>query len=244
MPTCLNCENEFEGNFCNKCGQKAATHRFTMHEWLHEIPHSLFHVDGSFVTTIKTLTLRGGDAVREFLAGKRKTLFSPFLYVLVWCGVYLVVSHFFGSAEKAIDTPTNFAEAQAYIEAKYYKIIVVAMILPVAIGSYVVYFRSGYNFAEHLVLNAYLMGQLVIADVVLTLISATPLNARFPIAIKVIELVIKYPYWFWFYRRFFQTSKWYWAILQFIAALFIGGLALSVVIGLAALFVVKSAAPH
>ena len=38
MTICLNCSNQFDGNFRNDCSQKAAIHRFTLHEWMHEIP--------------------------------------------------------------------------------------------------------------------------------------------------------------------------------------------------------------
>lgn len=85
----------------NERGQKTATHLFTMHEWLHEIPHSLLHIDSGFFQTLKTLFLRPGNAVREYLKGKRKSHFSTFLYVLIWCGVYVVISRLFETPEAA-----------------------------------------------------------------------------------------------------------------------------------------------
>ena len=169
MMNCLNCENSFEGSYCNICGQKTATHRFSMHEWLHEIPHSIFHIDSGFFQTLKTLLARPGNAIREYLEGKRKLLFSPFLYVLIWCGVYVVISHFFDKPEVAAEHIEfgSLMESFSYIESHYYKIIVVAMILPTTFGSFLAYYRSGYNFAENLVLNTYLIGQLVIADIII-----------------------------------------------------------------------------
>jgi hypothetical protein len=53
MTTCLNCENKFEGKFCNQCGQKASVNRFTVRHLLHELPHSLFHVDKGILKNIK-----------------------------------------------------------------------------------------------------------------------------------------------------------------------------------------------
>ncbi|MDQ3041846.1 MAG: hypothetical protein M3R11_05635 [Acidobacteriota bacterium] len=58
MNTCLNCSNQFDKKFCNQCGQKAAAHGFTIHEWLHEIPHSVLPIDGGFFHTFKQLCLR------------------------------------------------------------------------------------------------------------------------------------------------------------------------------------------
>ncbi len=131
MTVCQNCSNQFDGNFCNECGQKAATHRFTLHEWLHEIPHSIFHVDSGFFHTFKNLCVRPGNMIREYLGGRRKEYFSPFLYVLIMCGVYVVVSHLFADAAHEKIEITDFKSAYAYLDANYYKAIVVAMILPI-----------------------------------------------------------------------------------------------------------------
>jgi Protein of unknown function (DUF3667) len=246
MTVCLNCDNDFEGAFCNLCGQKAATHRFTIHEWLHEIPHSILHIDSGFFVTMKTLLVRPGNAIREYLQGKRKILSSPFLYVLILCGVFVVVSHFFenpNEAAKQIDF-ANLEETTAYIEEHYYKIIVVAMILPMTLGTYFAYYKSGYNFAENLVLNAYLIGQFVIADIILILISATSFDENYSPAFKFIEFILKCPYWFWIYWQFFKPKKWYWGILQFFFSLIIAGIVLYLLMNGAALILLKLKGAH
>lgn len=243
MTDCLNCDNNFEGLFCNLCGQKAATHRFTMHEWLHEIPHSILHVDSGFFLTMKTLFLRPGEAVREFLLGKRKLLFSPFLYVLILCGVYVVVAYFFGKEVKEVEF-SNINQAIEYITEKYYKIFVVAMVIPLAIASYITYFKSGYNFAEHLVFNAYLMGQLVIADVILVLISTTGLDENHSTIFKSLEFIIKYPFWFWMVWQFFKPKKWYWGILQFVLFLVISSIAMSIILAPFGFYILKMKGSH
>jgi Protein of unknown function (DUF3667) len=245
MTTCLNCENNFEGAFCNLCGQKAATHRFTMHEWLHELPHGLFHVDSGFFLTLKTLFFRPGNAIREYLQGRRKLLFSPFLYVLILCGVFVVISHFFVHKPEVENPEFNsLQEAIAYLEENYYKILVVAMILPVTIGSYLAYIRSGFNFPENLVLNTYLTAQLVIADIIIMLISSTNLSENHKPTVKLIEFFLKYPYWFWTYWQFFKPKKWYWGILQFILSQIIAGIALYLLMNGAALILLKFKGAH
>lgn len=243
--TCLNCQNTFRGSFCNDCGQKAATHRFTMHEWLHEIPHSLFHVDSGFFRTIKMLTLQHGNAIREYLHGQRKLLFSPFLYVLILCGVFVVIHHFvIPKPEVKPQAFANLKEALTYIEENYYKIIVVAMILPVTIGSYLAYLRSGFNFAENLVLNAYVTGQLVIADVIIMLLTRTSLDENHMMILKSIEFLLKYPLWFITYWSFFKPKKWYWGILQFLLSQIISGIALYVLLYGSALALFKMKGAH
>jgi Protein of unknown function (DUF3667) len=244
MTICLNCDNNFEGAFCNLCGQKAATHRFSLHEWLHEITHSILHVDSGFFLTLKTLTVRPGDAVREYLAGKRKLLFSPFLYLLVWCGIFVIVSHFFNETSDKHNDFNTLTEASAFIEEHYYKFIVVAMVLPLALGSYLAYFRSGFNFAENLVLNCYLMGQLVIADIVLEIISFTAFDDNYFKQFKIIEFLLKYPFWFWTYWQFFKPKNRYLGILQFFLSIILTGVFLSLIIYGSAFILLKLKGSH
>ncbi len=244
MTNCLNCDNNFEGAFCNLCGQKAATHRFTMHEWLHEIPHSILHVDSGFFLTMKTLFMRPGNAVREYLQGKRKLLFSPFVYVLAMCSFYVVVSHFFENPLKEAKEITNLQEAFDYVDEHYYKIIIPAMIVPMTIASYLAYWKSRFNFAEHLVLNAYLIGQMVIADVILILIASTSFDENYSPWFKFIEFILKYPYWFWVYWQFFQPKKLYWGILQFIAYFILSAITMSALLTPIALYFLKMNGSH
>lgn len=166
--------------------------------------------------------------------------------MLILCGVFVVVSHFFDNpaeTAKPIEL-ANIKETFAYIEEHYYKIIVVGMILPLTIGSYLAFRKSGYNFAENLVLNAYLIGQLVIADIILALISETSFDENYSSVFKFTEFILKYPYWFWTYRQFFKPNKWYWRILQFIFAQIIGGIALYLLIYGAALMLLKFKGAH
>lgn len=221
MTNCLNCENSFEGSFCNDCGQKAATHRFSMHEWLHEIPHSILHVDSGFFLTLKTLFARPGNAIREYLGGRRKLLFSPFLYVLLMCGIYVVVSYVFPKPKIEHPNFSDLNEVMNYVSKNYYKVFIPLMILPMAIGSYLAYLRSGFNFAEHLVLNCYLIGQLVIGDIILAVIASTGFEQKHQLLYFLIDFILKTPYWFWVYWQFFKPRKWYWGVLQFILSFII-----------------------
>jgi hypothetical protein len=162
-----------------------------------------------FFYTLKALFLRPGNTVRDYLEGQRKQYFSPFLYVLILCGVYVVFSHFFenpAQASKPLDW-SNIQGAIKSIEERYYKIVVVAMVLPMTIGSFVAFYKSGTNFAENLVLNTYLIGQLVIKDMQLMLIAATSFDENYPRVFKVLEPLLIYP--LWFYWQFFKPSKWY-----------------------------------
>ena len=218
---CLNCGHQFEGKFCSQCGQKSATHRFTMHEWLHEIPHSIFHVDSGFFYTAKALFTRPGEAIREYLSGKRKLLFSPFLYLLVMCGIFVAVGLLLPHAEVQVKEVKTLSDSLEYLQSHYYKPMIVAMILPVAIGSFFAYLKSGFNFAEHLVLNMFLIGHMVIVDIQTAFLKSATSDAKLNALIGLLDFGMKYLFWFWTYWQFFKPKTKLRGLLQFLAAIII-----------------------
>ena len=221
---CLNCANRFGGNFCNECGQKASTHRFTIHEWLHEIPHSILHIDGGFFQTFKHLCRRPGEMIREYLDGRRKSYFSPFLYLLIWCGIFIVFTSLFAKPAAENAEVKDLITAYTYLLAKYYKPSIVAMILPMSLASLLVFWRSGYFFAEHLVLNAFLIAQMIIGDIILHLVTVSPIAEQSKIWMPALDIILKYPLWFWVYWQFFKPANRLLGALQIFAAIFLGAL--------------------
>ncbi len=52
--TCLNCREPVDEKHCGRCGQSAATARFTMSRLLRvDLAHVILPVDGSFFFTLK-----------------------------------------------------------------------------------------------------------------------------------------------------------------------------------------------
>ena len=74
--TCKNCNNEFNENFCNKCGQKEA-HRITMSHVMHDVVHVLLHADKGIFPFMARVMVQPGIIAKEYLEGKRK-FFNPF----------------------------------------------------------------------------------------------------------------------------------------------------------------------
>ncbi len=88
---CLNCGNEFEGKFCPKCGQKAATGRFTMKFLMQNLLMGIFGNDGGVWFTLKKLFTHPGTMVKEILDGKRKSYFSPFPMLFCALAFYILL---------------------------------------------------------------------------------------------------------------------------------------------------------
>jgi hypothetical protein len=83
-PYCLNCHyplSEFDKN-CSQCGQKPTDGKTTLHDLLHEIVHTLFHLDGKFFWTLKHLFVPG-KLTTEFFKGHHKRYAHPVQLFLV-----------------------------------------------------------------------------------------------------------------------------------------------------------------
>lgn len=73
---CLNCGATLMGAHCHMCGQKAHVHR-TLHEFGHDILHSVLHFDGKIWRTLPMLLWKPGDLTRRYVHGERAKFVSP-----------------------------------------------------------------------------------------------------------------------------------------------------------------------
>lgn len=94
---CLNCGNEFQGNFCPKCGQSADTTRFTMRFIFENLLAAFISKDGGIWFTLKNLFTRPGEMIVEILDGKRRRYFSPFPMLLCVLTIYILMFSLTGS---------------------------------------------------------------------------------------------------------------------------------------------------
>ena len=85
MPTiiCKNCNNHFRGNFCSNCGQSASVEKINAAYFLHDIPHSVLHIDKGFFFTLKMMLTKPGYTLRQYLKGHRVQHYRPFGFVII-----------------------------------------------------------------------------------------------------------------------------------------------------------------
>ncbi len=173
---CQNCDNSFEGPFCNMCSQKAETHRFTLKHLLHEIPHSVFHVEKGFFYTMRELTKNPGQTIRNFIGGKRVRYFPPLTYFLLIVGFSFFLSGALHIFDKTFATSNFNAKSNPF--GKFFnegsfttwsKYIFYALIPLTSFVIYLVYKKSKtYNYTEHTIANLYIYGHRTIATILLT----------------------------------------------------------------------------
>lgn len=165
MITCKNCNNHFEGKYCNNCGQSADTERLDFKfliKNLHKNFIKYFH-KGIFYTSRQLFT-RPGHSIREYIEGKRVNHFEPIGLLLTFAAFYAVLYHTFdvnmfsGLSENTLDGKLDFKSVSNWITDHF--AMVTLLFVPIySIGSYLSFWKQDYNFYEHFYLNTFLASQ-------------------------------------------------------------------------------------
>jgi hypothetical protein len=91
MPNCKNCQSDFEGKYCNNCGQKFYTaHDKSLKHFLEEVFHFLTHFEGSFFTSLSTIYTKPGKLSEDYCGGIRKKYYKPISLYLLLIVLYLI----------------------------------------------------------------------------------------------------------------------------------------------------------
>ncbi len=89
MVTCKNCDNQFEGNYCPKCGQRVQT-RFNFHYVIDEIK-DILELDRGILYNFVNLTQRPGITIRSYIEGKTKPFYAPLSYFLLGMTLFILL---------------------------------------------------------------------------------------------------------------------------------------------------------
>ena len=214
---CKNCEHNFQGRFCNNCGQKSSVSRVDYKYLIEEISDSIIQMNQGFLYTFKELTIRPGKSIREFLEGKRKQHFKPLGYLVLTSTLYVFLTIIFDLNNPTEDFVTGFqndmSEMEAGQESTTLTILewlaknygyTLFLILPIfSLASYLAFIKSQYNYFEHLILNAYITGHQMI---VYLLMSVVVVKDNFT---EVLPFVGSMAFNFWAYYHFFHEMKSY-----------------------------------
>jgi hypothetical protein len=209
MSTCLNCSSTFVGNYCNHCGQKVNTQRITMKSVLHDLPHSVFHVDKGILRNIAGI-VRPKHTVVAYIVGKRVSYFNPMLLFLLSLGSIFLLQHW-------TNTLVNFefdAElAGVHVNATELlnhgiKYVCFAMAFLFALPSKFVFRKeTGFNYPEHVIAQVFILTYSNIIYLLLILISPAHFSG-FPFNVEFVLLI------FFFTAIVFHKGKWWFTLLK------------------------------
>ena len=176
---------------------------------MHDIQHAFFHFDKGVLFTAKELFTRPGNSIREFIEGKRVKHFKPISLVIILATLYGVLRHLFHFSvldKKAVSEiqGVEYESLNEWISHHYYWIILLSIPM-FSLASYVVFRKQGYNFIEHIVLNAYMASQRLIFRIVIfpltKYFTESENNKLFVDILMLMDIVLI----FWTYITFFNN---------------------------------------
>jgi hypothetical protein len=227
---CQNCdyllsEND---NFCPSCGQAAHIHRFSIGHLLHEFFHAFTHADKGILLLLKGLATNPGKVLREYIIeGKRKKYFNPITALLMALAFSVFMNgllHPFRLDPKPdpvmmakMNTPQKQhaylrlikkqANANDFIEKKPNWVMFFSLPL-ISFGFWLLFKKSGLNFAEHLV--AYILMEVFLLFI--TYITIVPLlslykDTKWYLILSFLNFFLQVVYFAWAYKGFLSLNK-------------------------------------
>jgi hypothetical protein len=222
---CLNCGQQLSGNYCQHCGQKASTHRFTLsHVFTHDVVHGLIHVDKGILYTIKQLLTRPGYSIREYIEGKRTSHFSyvTLLLLLIATVVFISMSgginfgNMLAGAGTTSESGAKVVSGVWHFMLKHMKELSLLSVLAYSIASFLVFRKARQNFAEHMVMNCYRECGVMIINILLMSSFLIPMGTQARAFTSMIAVLLMYIYNYKFYLQYFKpdyNNKFYLAFL-------------------------------
>jgi hypothetical protein len=209
---CLDCGTALTDRFCGHCGQPANTHRITLkHLLLHDLTHSIWHVDKGLAFTFYQMITRPGLTIRGYLAGQRTRQFRPVSYLLLLVGISaLVMSAFQVDLHQAMLTSqagTAGAAPPALMSVVLERYFALTMKHPslmqlvlMPLNSLVAWWllrRAGYNYAEVLLGGCFIGGTLTVLNLAVMLPALLAGNRAFLVVASQLVFVPTVVYTLW-----------------------------------------------
>ncbi|MEZ4777168.1 MAG: DUF3667 domain-containing protein [Bacteroidia bacterium] len=212
---CRNCGHTVNDQFCSKCGQKSNVSRINFTNFIDEVSQSLLQIDKGFFYTLKELSVRPGNTLKEYLDGKRISHFKPIAYLLTLSTVYffitkvtdqntligdLVQGWMNGASE--LHSNVEIPNIASWFLANY--AYTALLLLPIfSLASYIAFLTFQKTYLEHVVLNAYITGHQALLYsffAVIGTVTGSPIFEMLPAFVAV-------SYTFWVFWQFFSPGN-------------------------------------
>lgn len=92
MANCINCNQEVSTAYCPACGQRNPVNKINMINMWSDFASRVYGFDGMFPRTIRDLTIRPGQAARDYIIGNRVKYYGPVGYFFLTLTVYLLLA--------------------------------------------------------------------------------------------------------------------------------------------------------
>ncbi len=178
---CLNCHSEINktSNYCPNCGAHLLKNRLSTKEVFKELFDVILIWNKDFFKTFFHLFVSPTKVISFYIKGGRNRYLNPLLYLLFCFFLYLLIASllnkelFFMRGMKSgvagwnsVDE-TGLLNVDSINSLNRYSKILYFLILPILAFLSSVFFRSSkLNYAEHISINAYLIGEITLLGTV------------------------------------------------------------------------------
>jgi hypothetical protein len=143
---CKSCGFSGTGNYCSHCGQSFKTRRISIKELLRELFHFFTHIEKGFFYTLKQLIVAPGRMQLSYIEGKRNIHQKPFSMFLICATITALFRYWIFNAVTKYYPIDIMSEAKFFHE---YMVITFVVLIPVyVLITYLLFYKSGYNYAE------------------------------------------------------------------------------------------------
>ncbi len=164
---CINCKNEHSEKFCPNCGQKSEVQKITFRSILNDAFSTVTNMDKGLLFNVKSLLLNPEEIVNDYILGKRKHIFNPISFLIITISIYLIVDSLIvvPGQKQEIDSQIYSVgyEAGKFIKNNF-KYFWILSIIWLSFSTRII-FRQ-YNYAEHLAVNSFVIGQATLAGLI------------------------------------------------------------------------------
>ena len=210
---CKNCGNHVTDKYCAHCGQTAAIERLSLKELLLNFWDVFTHAEHGIFNAAKLLFIKPAYITKEYLSGKRKKYFSPIKYLIVvvtLSAIFILNYSRLGLPfEPAFpkDSKIDDIVEEDYFNHKNYKTQLFLSIPLASLISWLVFRKSGFNYAENIVLNTYLLSQVILVHTIAVMPSLIIASDTVDQWLIAVYLLVSLVYVVWAYVSFFPGEK-------------------------------------
>jgi hypothetical protein len=225
---CANCGNRFQGEFCNKCGQKVIR-RFTAIYLWQRIREDVIGVEGGLVYTFKELWVRPGKMISNYIRGATHQYYGPLKYLVLWTALYLISLEFITKTQRSLPVPSgetlnDYENYLAWFMQQKTNFYLLGVIPFFSIVGYFLFRNLKFNFTEIVIFYTYFCGQFAFCGIVANLLNLIPGSSKELEFLKVSDgmgtlidmkmptIIMSILYFFLFFRmhaQFFKERFWH-----------------------------------
>lgn len=210
---CKNCDQTIQDDqsYCPHCGQKSDVTRLNFRQLIKDIWIAFSNTDEGFLLLIKELVYKPGKVARAYVSGRRKHYFNPFSYLAIMVAIALFFILRFESY--GIDYSLMKTQDLEFLRFtfQYFNLFIFFTCPVYALVIWIFFLGNQLNYAENLVLSAYLGGQNMLYYIV-----AITLFILFPSNINVLGLIIGLIITIWYIMAILQfyAKRSFWSIIK------------------------------